>query len=771
MNESATVPRRILACHHDQIPSTHIRLRRPLTAWAERFGGEVRLTPEHLASDRDVLWADAVILSRGATVFSERVRQCARRWARPLVMDLDDHLLAIPSAAHSASFYQRRSTQRRVRRLLRESDLTILSTAALQRAVGSLCRASVVIPNTTPADVLAKRAAASVGTVTALLVSSDHLDAPFLATALAETLERHPALSILCIGEALPGFSHSRFHRVPAMPLDAYLALLAEHPIDFALAPVERSAFHDCKSNIKFLDFAAMAIPGVHSEGPVYGDCGDDLRRVANTAEAWRDAITWMVEYPDERRAMGERAREFVREHFTPPRAAEQWEEALQTLPRPERIPPRRIAPSDLRVLVFAPEAVGENFTGPTLRSLAMARELARDHRVTLAAPNATDLFAREAFDTATWSRRTAGALANRFDIVISTGLQCPASAMIGADTVQVFDLCDPILFEIMVGGGTAAGSGHHLNFLRRLTRLMLLCGDHFLCASERQRDLWLGALYIAGRFGPDSHAPLAPPSDLISVVPFGHDGAPAPRDTPTLRGVHPNIHATDKIILWGGGIWDWFDPLTLVRAVAEIQKERDDVKLYFLGWRPSEAGHHDHAMAARARALASDLGVLDTAVFFNPTWTSRRGCAEHLAEADLAVCTAPDTLENHFAFRARLVDAVQAGVPIICTEGSPLAEFVEENEIGLTVAAENVTDLREKIIEALRPERQTALRRNFALCRDALRWDICMEPLRQLCRRVAAGDLTHEPPPRLARWGRYLRYKIPSVLDMMLGR
>ena len=62
---------------------------------------------------------------------------------------------------------------------------------------------------------------------------------------------------------------------------------------------------------------------------------------------------------------------------------------------------------------------------------------------------------------------------------------------------------------------------------LRRLTRLMLQRGDFFLCSSPAQRDLWMGALYLAGRFTPQEPEAWTRPESLIAIVPFGHDGEP----------------------------------------------------------------------------------------------------------------------------------------------------------------------------------------------------------------------------------------------------
>src|SRR5207244_1616744 len=76
------------------------------------------------------------------------------------------------------------------------------------------------------------------------------------------------------------------------------------------------------------------------------------------------------------------------------------------------------------------------------------------------------------------------------------------------------------------------------------------------------------------------------------------------------LKGVVPGIREADFVLLWGGGIWNWFDPLTLIRAVARIAGQRDDVKLFFLGVRHPDPLIEEMAMAAQAVALADELGL-----------------------------------------------------------------------------------------------------------------------------------------------------------------
>src|SRR5262249_18395321 len=152
---------------------------------------------------------------------------------------------------------------------------------------------------------------------------------------------------------------------------------------------------------------------------------------------------------------------------------------------------------------------------------------------------------------------------------------------------------------------------------LQNLTlRVALETGDAFLCASERQRDLWVGALAAAGRIDPGRYRGDPTLSGLIAVVPFGIDPAPPTGNGPVLKGVVPGIQPSDRVALWGGGIWDWLDPLTVIRAVAKL--DLPDLKLYFLGThRPVPTPIPEMAMPAQAIALAEELGVAGRLVFF----------------------------------------------------------------------------------------------------------------------------------------------------------
>src|SRR5208337_3850977 len=97
-----------------------------------------------------------------------------------------------------------------------------------------------------------------------------------------------------------------------------------------------------------------------------------------------------------------------------------------------------------------------------------------------------------------------------------------------------------------------------------------LLRGDFFLCANERQRDLWMGMLLALGRVNHLTCQDDPALHKLLAVVPFGlPERPPRPAPHPVLKGVHPAIGAGDKVVLWGGGIWPWLEPNLAIDAMA----------------------------------------------------------------------------------------------------------------------------------------------------------------------------------------------------------
>jgi glycosyltransferase involved in cell wall biosynthesis len=381
---------------------------------------------------------------------------------------------------------------------------------------------------------------------------------------------------------------------------------------------------------------------------------------------------------------------------------------------------------------------------GPGIRYRQFALQLAGRFEVALVIPNEPDeelpgvrvLRARD-YGYARFKQ-----LARSFDVVVAQQLSVGAMQMLGrSDTRVIYDLYDPLLFERL---GYYAGEASGAAFAEPLARaanqkqlLALRTGSAFICASERQRDLWLGVLTALGRIDFDRYERDPALRDFVAVVPFGLESDEPRASGPVLKGVVQGIGKDDRVLLWGGGIWNWLDPLTPIRAVAELSRRRREVKLFFLGLRHPGSGEAGLEMTERAVQLAEELGVRDRNVFFNFGWTPYAERAGFLLEADIGISAHFDTVETRYAFRTRLLDYFWARLPTIATRGDVLGDLVADERLGVAVADGDV-DGWIAAIERLLDDEATSLAARQRLEEVRLRyaWPSVVEPLAALIER-----------------------------------
>jgi glycosyltransferase involved in cell wall biosynthesis len=393
------------------------------------------------------------------------------------------------------------------------------------------------------------------------------------------------------------------------------------------------------------------------------------------------------------------------------------------------------------RILLVSNDEVGPQMAGPGIRYYQFAEQLSQRSEVTLVVPTVPrqPLGDYEVLEAASWRGRRFRELAIRHDVVVAQTLRSwTMKTLARADVRVIYDLYDPFLI-----GNLAFHAGEGLSPRERyvafrastlLQQIALQTGNAFICASERQRDFWLGMLGALGRIEPSISD--ADPSlrDLIDVVPFGLEAKQPVLTTPALKGVVPGIGPDDKVLLWGGGVWNWFDPLTPIRAVHDLSQRREDVKLFFLGVKHPNPGVHQMAMTGRAVELAKQLDVYDRSVFFNFGWVPYGERANYLLDADIGISSHPDTIESHFSFRTRLLDYFWAGLPTVSTKGDVLSDLVEEQSLGRTVGFEDVpgwTAAIEELVDT--PDELVRVRQNVERVREDFAWPRVVEPLARL--------------------------------------
>ena len=390
------------------------------------------------------------------------------------------------------------------------------------------------------------------------------------------------------------------------------------------------------------------------------------------------------------------------------------------------------------RLLIVCPDQTGPRMAGTAIRSVEIARALAGEIAVTLAVPDGSEPVAGDMTQVRVPSQSPLAPLVEAADVVMVAGR---AELMTAVRKPLIVDLYDPFILSDLdfYGDKFVRAGGRPLLALRWLQH-HLAYGDLFLCASAVQRSFWLGMLAAAGRVNRANYAGDHGFDDLLAVLPFGIAEAPAVHTRAAAKGVIPGIDAADKLVLWAGGLWNWFDPLALVRAMERLRARRPDVKALFLGVRHPNPAIGAMEMAERARTLARELGLEGRTVFF-VDWVPYEERQNYLLEADVGVSLHQAGVEAQFAYRTRVLDYLWAGLPMLLSRGDDLATLVERHRLGTLVPEGDVDAVATTLLALLdaAPDPERAAR--FAAIRAELAWSKVVEPVRRFCvaPRIAA--------------------------------
>ncbi len=347
------------------------------------------------------------------------------------------------------------------------------------------------------------------------------------------------------------------------------------------------------------------------------------------------------------------------------------------------------------KLLFVCNDFVGSTMSGPGIRYWEMARSLVRrGHSVAILSRYLEKDFNGDGtisvgkasfFNLVRWLWRC--------NYVVQAGRPLSVFLSILFRKKSIYDLYDPVIFELLElkpAGWVGTVRVRSLLFLWRIRQCLILrFGNRFLVANDKQKDLLIGQMTILGHVDK---------LDSVVILPFGLPKKRPRKNRNVLRG--SKIKETDFLLVWGGGIWDWFDPFTLVEALSKLTVHRNDIKIYFPGINPPSPGSHTLTTTDAFIRKVKALGLLNTAVFVNSDWTAYAERADYLLEANAGVSLHRSSLETRFAFRTRMLDYLWAGLPIIASKGDSWADLIDQKGLGITVNPEDTEAVANAIIK-----------------------------------------------------------------------
>lgn len=345
--------------------------------WAEKVIADIMLYPD---SFKDKMDADIYLVQRLNTLpFLGRIKEYIKEHKTngKIVVDFDDNVFKVsPLSNHYADYgtenYQitfpdgsrhdawkdgvnidlKKNTERLddIKKILSGADLLTVTTPILADVFREYNENVRVLPNCVNLKEWNKLPLEKKSDEIRLYWGggmSHWEDLLLIRGPLKNIFSKYPNAKIVMLGWMPEGFEQTFPGRVEFQEWSnfyAYPYKMASLGIDIALIPLVDNEFNRCKSAIKWIEASSLQIPSVISYCSPYKEVESlsdkDLAVFieGNSAEAWVEGISTLIDNPDLRKRIGEEAKKVVEQNFDANTQYSQWanaySEALCVLPQ-----------------------------------------------------------------------------------------------------------------------------------------------------------------------------------------------------------------------------------------------------------------------------------------------------------------------------------------------------------------------------------------------------------------------------------------------------
>jgi len=310
-------------------PAWVLQSRVRLLSAVTRSGNEYHEDPAALAAADIVLVQRAFPHPNTATVCEAILSS-----GKPVIYETDDALQYVPVRYNDPIFAD--GVAPAIEEFVKHADLVTVPTAPLAALFARLARRVVVLPNYLSPDLwtedLDSLKPSGSNRVRIGFVGSRYHDRDFatLVPLLRETLTRYANVEIVSYGGITGGLENDpRFSVIPGdYDYAQYPRRLAAVGMGIALAPLTGSRLNRCRSNIKFLEFGFLGIPGIFADLEPYRGTvlhGKTGFLCDERLSSWREALFTLIESAELRKRIGDAARQEVRGSWMLNDHKEEW--------------------------------------------------------------------------------------------------------------------------------------------------------------------------------------------------------------------------------------------------------------------------------------------------------------------------------------------------------------------------------------------------------------------------------------------------------------
>jgi processive 1,2-diacylglycerol beta-glucosyltransferase len=263
----------------------------------------------------------------------------ARAEGKPLIYEIDDLLFELPEEHPYTSVGYFRPAFLPMLHAVLEADLITTPSEPLRRFLLPFNPNTWVLHNYLNDRIWHPREAIENPEPRVVLVgfmgSDSHLpDLEWIAPVLLKLLERYrETIGMRFWVRELPSdirkYPNVEWIHLAIPSYSDFAEYFSQQQCDLFIAPLIQGPFNECKSQIKFLEYSWLGIPGVYSRLAPYESVVEHGRNgfLASTPEEWEDCLSRLIEGPSLRAEMGMRAKQTVKDQWLLSQHAHEWPE------------------------------------------------------------------------------------------------------------------------------------------------------------------------------------------------------------------------------------------------------------------------------------------------------------------------------------------------------------------------------------------------------------------------------------------------------------
>ncbi len=394
------------------------------------------------------------------------------------------------------------------------------------------------------------------------------------------------------------------------------------------------------------------------------------------------------------------------------------------------------------KVIVLSHDVAGSLMAGPGIRYTSVAIELSKHFDTTLGILNGKqdqvdEISSNYGINARSYDNKNYKSLIDKADYIFVQDISLKMLRYARKHRKNIiFDLYSPVPIEFMIYRHFSA-SGYGKTEKQELSRLVNKYnlfsnyGDYFVCSNERQLDLWTGFFLSSGRLSSDTNA-FTDISQLIGLAPMGIPNTKPAHTKNVLRNTVPGIEDDDFVLLWTGGLWDWFDPLKVIEAVEQLHSSNPAVKLVFMGFKHPNKKVSYMKEAQKAVAYSKERGLENQCVFFIDEWVPYNDRLNYMLESDAAIYAHKPSLETRYSHRSRVLDHIYTNLPTIANGGDYLGDmWLKDKQLGLITESSSSQAFVESITTLMRDSSLLEdIKKNIDSAKQELFWDNSIKDL-----------------------------------------